>query len=96
MAYTINGKIEDRALIHLVPHGIDSDVFKPLDKTDKTFLEFRAKVLNNHDFKYVIIYNSRNINRKRTSKPLRANLQYFICTFCFVRKLCRLYCMGTV
>jgi len=72
MAFKINGKLEERTLLHLVPHGIDSDTFKPLDKTDKLFLEFKAKVLNNREFKYVIIYNSRNINRKRTSNILLA------------------------
>ena len=72
MSYKINGKIEDRVLLHLVPHGIDSETFTHYNKDDNRLIEFRNKVFGNRDYKFAILYNSRNIQRKRTSNIILA------------------------
>ena len=47
-----------------IPHGINEDVFRPIDKKEETFLKFKNDVLNNRDFDFVLLYNNRNIRRK--------------------------------
>jgi hypothetical protein len=76
MPYKINGKIEDRVLLQYCPHGIDNDIFKPIDKDDKDFTEFKKRVFNGKDYKFVILYNSRNVHRKRTSNIILAYRQF--------------------
>jgi len=61
-----------KTLLHLVPHGIDSDVFKPLPKDDAKLVEMRKRVFQGRDYKFVIFYNSRNVQRKRTSNIILA------------------------
>jgi hypothetical protein len=48
-----------------VPHGINTDQFKPLDKDSEEFKNFQKEVLMGEDYDYVVFFNSRNINRKR-------------------------------
>ena len=70
-----NGKIYN-TLLHYVPHGINSDVFKPLPQDDPRLKEIRQRFLGGKDYKYVILYNSRNIQRKRTSNIMLAFRQF--------------------
>jgi len=53
-----------------VPHGINTDIFKPLDKTSEEYTNFRNEVLGGKDYKYVVYFNSRNIHRKRPGDVL--------------------------
>lgn len=59
--------VKGKHLIHYVPHGIDFNVFKPLDKSDPELVKFRKNTFKNKDYDFVFFYNSRNINRKRTA-----------------------------
>ena len=52
-------------VIKYVPHGIDHNVFKPLDKTSKEFKDFRTNLFGKKEIDHVVFFNSRNINRKR-------------------------------
>jgi len=63
-----NGKI----LTHLCPHGINSDVFKPLPADDKALKAQRKKLFGDKEYDFVVYYNSRNIQRKRTSNVILA------------------------
>jgi hypothetical protein len=77
MPYKINGKIEDRVLLHYVPHGIDSVCFHPLPKDDKALNDFRNKMFGSKGAdEFVILYNSRNVHRKRTSNIILAYRQF--------------------
>ena len=76
MPYRINGKEENRVLLQYVPHGIDSDIFKPLPKDDKNLIEFKKRAFSGKDPKFVILYNSRNVQRKRTSNIVLAYRQF--------------------
>jgi glycosyltransferase involved in cell wall biosynthesis len=50
--------------ISYVPHGINPNTFKPLDKiSDK----MKEHMLDNKEYDFVLFYNNRNIRRKQTS-----------------------------
>ena len=64
--------IHGKHLIHYLPLGVDSKVFKPVDKNDKKFTDFKKKILGDKEYDFIVFYNSRNINRKRTSNLILA------------------------
>ena len=50
-----------------VPHGINEKVFFPIDKNAPDFLEFKQALTRGKEFDFIALFNSRNIQRKRTS-----------------------------
>ena len=51
----------------LVPHGINEDVFFPIDKEHELYpklLEFKDKTIRNKNTKFIMLWNNRNIRRK--------------------------------
>jgi glycosyltransferase involved in cell wall biosynthesis len=60
----INGK----HLLQYLPHGINPDVFKPVHAADPRLQELKKKILGKKEYDFVVFYNSRNINRKRTAQ----------------------------
>jgi hypothetical protein len=76
MTFKINGKIEDRVLLQYCPHGIDNECFRPIDKSDAQLVEFRKRLFREKDYKFAILYNSRNVHRKRTSNIMLAYAQF--------------------
>ena len=62
----------NKVLLHYVPHGINSDVFKPIDKNDKAVKAQKKKLFGDKEYDFVVYYNSRNIQRKRTSNVILA------------------------
>jgi len=64
-------------LISYVPHGLNQDVFKPIDNTDPEFVEFKKHLFNGREFDFVLFFNSRNIRRKQIPDTLLA-YKYFI------------------
>ena len=69
--------VKGKHLLHYVPHGINSTVFKPVDATSPELTKFRKNLFKNGEYDFVFFYNSRNINRKRT-----ANIMLAFRTFC--------------
>ena len=59
--------VKGKHLLHYIPHGINSDTFKPLNKNDENLIELRKDIFKGKDYEFVFFYNSRNIQRKRTS-----------------------------
>ena len=56
--------------IDYVPHGIDSNMFKPMDISSKFwshYNSFKVSMLDNKDYDFILYYNNRNIRRKQTS-----------------------------
>jgi len=76
MPFNINGKIEDKILLQYCPHGIDDECFKPLDKSDPQLVDFKKRLFGPKDYKFVLLYNSRNVHRKRTSNIMLAYAQF--------------------
>jgi glycosyltransferase involved in cell wall biosynthesis len=63
-------------IIDYVPHGIDDNVFKPVDKTTKDFKEFKKQLFREKEIDFVVFFNSRNIHRKRPSDTILAYRQF--------------------
>lgn len=78
MAFLINGKLEERTLLHYVPHGINAEMFHPIPDNDKVLKTFRENFLKKSEqFKFIILFNSRNVKRKQVS-----NIMLAYRTFC--------------
>lgn len=58
------GEYADEKIIKYFPHGINHNAFFPIDKNDPKLKEFKSKLLNNKDYEFVLLFNSRNIRRK--------------------------------
>ena len=62
-------------VIKYVPHGLDTNVFFPVDIKDKDYKNFKNQVgIQDDDF--VLFFNSRNIRRKQIPDTLLA-FKYF-------------------
>ena len=66
-----------KKIIEYVPHGLNEDIFKPIDKNDPKFKEFKNQVLKGKEYDFVLFFNSRNIRRKQIPDTLLA-YKYFI------------------
>jgi len=67
-------------ILKYVPHGLNHDIFKPIDKSYpqyKEFLEFKKQLFKGKEFDFVLFFNSRNIRRKQIPDTLLA-YRYFI------------------
>jgi len=62
----------NKVLLHYVPHGINSEVYKPIDSENKELKARRKKHFGDKQYDFVLFYNSRNIQRKRTSNIILA------------------------
>ena len=63
---------DGKTVLHYVPHGINKVIFKPLPKDDAAFKKRRKEIFGEKDYNFVIFYNSRNVQRKRTSNIMLA------------------------
>ena len=66
------GEISNNKLIHYTPHGLNSDVFKPLDLDSKPMDELRKKMFGDKEIDFVMFFNSRNIRRKQIPDSMLA------------------------
>jgi glycosyltransferase involved in cell wall biosynthesis len=55
-----------------VPHGLNEEIYKPIDMTDKDFVDFKKKLFGNVDPEFVLFFNSRNIRRKQIPDAMLA------------------------
>ena len=67
----LKGREENR-LFKYLPHGKNSDIFKPIDKNDEKYISFRNQLFNNKEYDFILYFNSRNIRRKQTSDAILA------------------------
>jgi glycosyltransferase involved in cell wall biosynthesis len=63
---------DNKTVLHYVPHGINSKIFHPIPNDDKILKERKRQIFNNKNYDFVIFYNSRNVQRKRTSNIMLA------------------------
>jgi hypothetical protein len=73
------GKKADSKIIRYVPHGLNHDIFKPIDKNDPELKEFKKHLFKNKEYDFALLFNSRNIRRKQIPDTLLA-YKYFIDT----------------
>lgn len=55
---------DNKHLIHYVPHGINSNNYKPIGKSSIKFLNLKKTILKDKDYKYVVGFVSVNAQRK--------------------------------
>ena len=59
-------------LFKYIPHGLDPNIYKPIDKNDKDYINFRKTILKDDTPEFVVYFNSRNIRRKAIPDNLLA------------------------
>ena len=73
--YSVLGKQAEGKLIKYVPHGINENIFYPIDSSNPEYLavqEFKKQLFQGKEYDFVTIWNSRNIRRKSTPDVLLA------------------------
>jgi len=58
-------------IIQYVPHGLNEDIFKPLDNTSE-LEEFKKKLFGGKEIDFALFFNSRNIRRKQIPDTMMA------------------------
>jgi len=58
-------------IIEYVPHGLNHDIFKPLDNTPE-LVEFKKKLFGGKEIDFTLFFNSRNIRRKQIPDTMLA------------------------
>jgi glycosyltransferase involved in cell wall biosynthesis len=59
-------------IIQYVPHGLNEDVFKPLDVNAPELKEFKKKLFGGKEIDFALFFNSRNIRRKQIPDTMMA------------------------
>jgi glycosyltransferase involved in cell wall biosynthesis len=59
-------------LIKYIPHGLNHDVFKPLDPTTPELVSFKKQLFGDKEIDFALFFNSRNIRRKQIPDTLFA------------------------
>jgi glycosyltransferase involved in cell wall biosynthesis len=60
-----------KKIIEYVPHGLNEEIFKPLDNTPE-LKEFKKKLFGNKEIDFALFFNSRNIRRKQIPDTMLA------------------------
>ena len=71
------GDKADSKIIKYVPHGLNHEIFKPIEKNNPDLQEFKKTLFKNKEYNFVLLFNSRNIQRKRVSDTI-LSYKYFI------------------
>ena len=66
-------------IIHYVPHGLNHEIFKPLDENDSNLKEFKKNLFKGKEYDFALLFNSRNIRRKQIPDTILA-YRHFIDT----------------
>jgi glycosyltransferase involved in cell wall biosynthesis len=66
-------------VIEYVPHGLNENIFKPLDENDSIYSEFKKNIFQGEEKDFVLFFNSRNIRRKQIPDTMLA-FRYFLDT----------------
>jgi hypothetical protein len=64
-------------IIKYVPHGLNHEIFKPMDKNDSQLKEFKKTLFKGKEYDFALLFNSRNIRRKQIPDTILA-YKYFI------------------
>jgi len=66
------GDKASKKIIKYVPHGLNHEVFKPLDKEDSKLLDFKKHLFKGKEYNFSMLFNSRNIRRKQIPDTMLA------------------------
>jgi glycosyltransferase involved in cell wall biosynthesis len=59
-------------IIQYVPHGLNENIFKPLDINTPELKEFKKKLFGGKEIDFALFFNSRNIRRKQIPDTMMA------------------------
>ena len=59
-------------IVRYVPHGLNHELMKPLDKNDAELVKFKKALFGNKEYDFVLFFNSRNIRRKQIPDTMLA------------------------
>ena len=59
-------------VLRYVPHGLNENIYKPLEKDNSDLVKFKKQILNNRESDFTLFFNSRNIRRKQIPDSLMA------------------------
>ena len=59
-------------ILRYVPHGLNHEMMKPLDKNDPELVKFKKSLFGNKEYDFVLFFNSRNIRRKQIPDTMLA------------------------
>ena len=71
------GEKAKNKIIEYVPHGINTNIFYPLENGDEDLKKLREKVYGKNKVDFTLFFNSRNIRRKQIPDTLLA-FKYFL------------------
>jgi glycosyltransferase involved in cell wall biosynthesis len=61
-----------KKIIEYVPHGLNENIFKPLDANTPELKEFKKKLFGGKEIDFALFFNSRNIRRKQIPDTMLA------------------------
>ena len=67
----LGNKAKNR-IIKYIPHGLNHEIMKPLDKDDPELVKFKKNLFGNKEYDFVLFFNSRNIRRKQIPDAMLA------------------------
>ena len=71
------GEKAKNKIIEYVPHGINTNIFYPLENDDEDLKKLREKIYGKNKVDFTLFFNSRNIRRKQIPDTLLA-FKYFL------------------
>ena len=66
-----------RKVIEYVPHGLNHEIYKPIEDWNEGLKSFKSRIFNNKEKDFVLFFNSRNIRRKQIPDTMLA-FKYFL------------------
>jgi hypothetical protein len=66
------GDKADSRILKYIPHGLNDEIFKPLDKSDSELKEFKKNLFKGKEYDFALLFNSRNIRRKQIPDSMLA------------------------
>ena len=72
----LGGKAK-RKVIEYVPHGLNHNIYKPIEDWNEDLKSFKQRIFNNEEKDFVLFFNSRNIRRKQIPDTMLA-FKYFL------------------
>jgi glycosyltransferase involved in cell wall biosynthesis len=64
--------VKEKHLLHYVPHGINSNEFKPLPTGDSSIAKLKKDLLGDGEYNFIVAFNSRNAHRKHPANLILA------------------------
>jgi glycosyltransferase involved in cell wall biosynthesis len=61
-----------KKIIEYVPHGLNENIFKPLDVNTPELVEFKKQLFGGKEIDFALFFNSRNIRRKQIPDTMMA------------------------